>query len=546
MRMYFILKRFIGASITAVIFFTAVGQNIKNQGLINEVLPETKLIPPNIDSLLAHDKKNPFKQRSGVAINYALSFDSLPQISMENNQFLIRKIISIPTAKALGLYFSEFSIPKGGTLKVYNCRGNLAMPAFHHTHNADGGFFATPYVVGDKIIIEYTGEVMPVITLHQVAFFYNHISHFNASRDFGDSDFCQVNVNCEEGDKWKNQRDATVRISVKDQSDFYWCTGVLVNNTFGNCRPYILSADHCTEFSTSSDYDEFVFYFNYQSADCNNPVDELAVNYRSISGCQLVARTTTGGRLDSDLLLMELNDTIPADFNAYYSGWDATPAVPSGGGVGIHHPKGDIKKVSTYTNNPILGQWGTKNNTHLIVRWASTQNGHGVTEAGSSGSGLFNAEGLLVGTLTGGNTVCNNPSFTIDYYGRMFFHWDRNGVQADERIDIYLDPAAPDSGATRRLLGTYRPCKALPANVVLPFKNKELFEVYPNPSAQNINFKGLKNGTYVHVYNQIGQCVQQISLTTNQQVLLNLAPGMYFAEAFSKDEYQTIKFIITP
>lgn len=47
----------------------------------------------------------------------------------------------------------------------------------------------------------------------------------------------------------------------------------------------------------------------------------------------------------TDFCLLELVATPPADANAYYAGWDRSAAAPEGG-VAIHHPQGDLKKIS--------------------------------------------------------------------------------------------------------------------------------------------------------------------------------------------------------
>ena len=70
-------------------------------------------------------------------------------------------------------------------------------------------------------------------------------------------------------------------------------------------------------------------------------------------------------------------------------------------GVGIHHPAGDEKKISTYSRNDDqcgLGRYPTPTG----VLSGRDSNGWGVTEGGSSGSPLFNNNGLIIGTLTGG------------------------------------------------------------------------------------------------------------------------------------------------
>jgi hypothetical protein len=81
------------------------------------------------------------------------------------------------------------------------------------------------------------------------------------------------------------------------------------------------------------------------------------------------------------------------------------------------------------------------------VVWADTPNGHGVTEGGSSGAPIFNNEGYILGGLTGGLAACEpggggpgtGPD-KPDYYGSIYYSWDQNGNNSDERLDIWLDP----------------------------------------------------------------------------------------------------------
>ena len=101
----------------------------------------------------------------------------------------------------------------------------------------------------------------------------------------------------------------------------------------------------------------------------------------------------------ADVLLLRLNDPAPA--GAFFAGWDPN-AIPVGASViTIHHPEGDLKKVSEgsvlrYSSPPVLGGATAP---FSEVRWGS-----GTTEGGSSGAGLFTFDGsqyLLRGGLWG-------------------------------------------------------------------------------------------------------------------------------------------------
>lgn len=61
----------------------------------------------------------------------------------------------------------------------------------------------------------------------------------------------------------------------------------------------------------------------------------------------------------------------------------------------------------------------------------------GTTEQGSSGSGLWNPAGLLIGQLHGGSAACGND--LPDWYGRLSVSWTGGGT-ASTRLSDHLDP----------------------------------------------------------------------------------------------------------
>ncbi|MDZ7845751.1 MAG: hypothetical protein U5L96_02660 [Owenweeksia sp.] len=56
--------------------------------------------------------------------------------------------------------------------------------------------------------------------------------------------------------------------------------------------------------------------------------------------------------------------------------------------------------------------------------WAATANGHGVTEGGSSGCPLLDADGLIRGVLTGGLATCV-ANTDPDYYGKFSYSCEK-------------------------------------------------------------------------------------------------------------------------
>ena len=141
-----------------------------------------------------------------------------------------------------------------------------------------------------------------------------------------------------------------------------------------------------------------------------------------------------------------MNHYIPVSYAPYYNGWNRiNSASPSG--VSIHHPDGDIKKISTYTSALVSVTWFGPPDAHWRVTWTTTTNGLGVTEPGSSGSPIFDNNGRIVGTLSGGMSACDvggagpgtGPD-KPDYYGKFSYHWLSNGASSSQRLKPWLDP----------------------------------------------------------------------------------------------------------
>lgn len=274
--------------------------------------------------------------------------------------------------------------------------------------------------------------------------------------DFGTSGSCNVNARCPEGDNYQLQRRAVVRMNVPIGGFIYYCTGAMINNTAMDKKPYLLSAEHCVlddndVIIDSAALASIIFRFNWESPTCANPSSQTGLPNQIVTGGRLRARSNDGGgATGSDMLLLELAIQPPASYNVFYAGWNRSN-IPALGGAGIHHPSGDIKKISTFTMTLQSGTFQQAAGAFWLVNWVATQSGHGVTEGGSSGSPLFNSAGEIVGTLTGGSASCNFRTGT-DFYGKFWYHWDKNGTTNNRQLKPWLDPL--NTGVTS-LAGLY-------------------------------------------------------------------------------------------
>lgn len=376
---------------------------------------------------------------------------------LPDGAYLWRVAIHAEGAKGMALHFDDFALPGGCELFVYTPDYAHVLGAFTDFNNHPSGSFDTQLLPGEEVIVELRTENIEALdqlfTISQVFHAYRMVpgAEAESNRDFGDSDPCQVNANCSEGNNWQDEKRGVVRIFVVEGQFGGWCSGSLINNTAQDCTPYILTALHCGENATSANMNQWMFYFNYEANGCNNPFSEGNLANQSIGGCSRIADSDDGGGdAGSDFLLVELNNGVPESYQPYYNGWRHTN-MTSGSGVSIHHPAGDIKKISTFSSNLLSSSWGSASGSHWQVTWVQTSNGHGVTEGGSSGSPIFDSNGLIIGTLTGGSSFCTSPNFP-DYYGKMSYHWNSN---PGDNLGDFLDPIG--SGANT-LTGSDNPC----------------------------------------------------------------------------------------
>ena len=251
----------------------------------------------------------------------------------------------------------------------------------------------------------------------------NSRNDFKIMEKVGESDACNVDTICrvaELGSNYSSAKNAVARMLFSDNEGSYWCTGTLLADTVTTSQiPYFYSANHC--ISTQDAANTLETHWKYEAATCGSGAEPV---YTQLVGGALLLYlnpdTSSNTPNGTDGLLLRLYDTPPV--GAEFAGWDSTPLANSSNIIGIHHPKGDIKKISSgkqqAASTSILYNPIYQNS----VAWLS-----GTTEGGSSGSGLFTADATgyyLRGGLYGGSAECANSGSTAntqnrDYYSRF-------------------------------------------------------------------------------------------------------------------------------
>lgn len=362
--------------------------------------------------------------------------------------------IACEGAKALKVMCEDFYIPNGAELFLYNENRQQVVNVDASNNPKFGTYYSPKMIQGDALYMEYVQPASvvgtPVFNINQIAYFYRGVDAFvgyyaqKRETGFGDSENCEVNVNCAVGSSWQDQKKGVAEIFIIMGWSGGFCTGSLVNNTANDGTPYFLTADHCGGVDAANSVGQWEFYFNFEASGCTNPTSEP--QYQTVTGCQIKARPSGNQSSGTDFLLLQLNTTEDnlQTIGAYYNGWDRS-TTGAQFGAGIHHPSGDIKKISFYTEQ-LVAQTYSNSNTANGHWWAKWQNNNsditGVTEGGSSGSPLFNgANKLIVGTLTGGSSNCSATGQNrSDMYGRFDLHWENGGTSNANRLKPWLDP----------------------------------------------------------------------------------------------------------
>lgn len=475
-----------------------------NRTIYGKEIPTLNVAPPNVEQLLLEDQTRDelgLLYRNGVArtVNVSpMNSGSWSTLANGGRQWSLR--IKSPGAEALSFLFETFKIYGEATLEIRNNGGILLHPVITSSEVQDHFMYNAALCFGDEMVLLLTepkNTTPSEIFIDRIMYGYRSIVKPESSK-INESEACEVNINCTPvGNNWQDEKRGVARILVVEGGSQGWCTGSLINNLANDCKPLFLTALHCGVTATAANLNQWKFYFRYEAPTCTNPNTAGTLDDYFITGCFKISDSGDGGGdSGSDFLLVQLGTAAnqastvttlkSANFNAYWNGWDANNTATTGG-VGIHHPAGDIKKISTFNGNTVASSWnGNGLQSHWRLTWSSNANGHGVTEGGSSGSPLFNnSAGRIIGTLTGGSSFCNATN-QPDYYGKMSYHWISNGSTNNRRLKPFLDPA--NTGALTQN-GSANPC----SNPTAPVAN---FSGNPTTvnAGSNVSFTDMTTG----------------------------------------------------
>ncbi len=406
-------------------------------------LPQVTVGSVSVDQRLSEDaaKTEPGPLRYAIPADMSINPDNAGTWeTLKDGSQLWRYRVHARGATDLNFGFTKYHLPPGATLHVISESQDYFHGPYTSKDNQEHGQHWTPMVPGESAIVELFVPAKQVnntelrLELGRVGMGYRDMmGKPNMSRQGA----CNIDTICPQGDNWRDD------IRSANQYSFgggFICSGTLIMDVPGTFQPWYISATHCG--LNAGNAPSLVMFWNYESAVCGDLSGGIADDAQTGGGVWRAAR------VDADFTLVQLNTQPDPSFGVYYAGWDATGAVPPSS-VGISHPSNDEKALA-FNDDPLgtsascIGGPGTPG-TH----WTVDNYEEGMTEPGSSGSGIWNTystdpynpvERRLVGVLSGGGAACAGgvPNNLGDCYGKFSVAW--NGPSASTRLSDWLDP----------------------------------------------------------------------------------------------------------
>jgi len=288
---------------------------------------------------------------------------------------------------------------------VISPRTNVSFGPYTLADAVEGGNWLT-VVEGDAALlaIRSKSDTRPQVDLLNVSHFFENLRDIAAEQGTMLKQLeCQINVACEENELVQLLKTGVGLMFFPAGGGTSACTGTLINNPLTEeLEPYFITAYHCVSEQSQARGTDVIW--DFESSTCEvDTVPSLDTLPRSRGECVL----TTNGTLDASLLALRSVADAGGSYGAYgrfFSGWSTEPVQTGEFVFGIHHPAASHKRFSegdvVGTNQTIVLGDGTVWQEQITVEWT-----RGLTEGGSSGSGLFRfteADCALVGMLSNG------------------------------------------------------------------------------------------------------------------------------------------------
>ena len=407
-----------------------VGDNSLDKELVGKNILE--LPSMNIKELLREDslmRDDDMPFRFGVGVDTVLTLKDGEWDLVENGR-IWSKTIRSKNAYSINVVFDKLYLPKGATLEIINEDKSVIYGPVTHENNTKDGFFMTDIIPGKQITINLFEPLESVdnteLRIKRIVQGYRSLDLNSIIGSKGVSSPDNIDVACHPEYEKESKAVGLILLS----SGFELCSGALIMTTDMSFKAYFLTAFHCIdsyhdELLTDAEIQnaqQWMFKFNYKKEACNGTTLSQSYTYNGA--------TFKAAWPDTDFGLMEINGTLRENHELSWLGWNHSGNNPSSASL-IHHPKGDVMKISIDDDPQTSTTWGGDN---IYDHWRSVFD-EGVCQPGSSGAPLIDSSHRVIGQLHGGDDL--NQSINAKS-GKFHLSWTGGGTN-NTRLSNWLD-----------------------------------------------------------------------------------------------------------
>ena len=387
-----------GLLLALLVFGRCAGAQLNEVGV-------TESVP--VDLATEIDKVAHIPERFAVEVPHRFDVRTRGQWQTVNGARVWHYVLNVPGAVSLSFHGQPLVLPKSAVLRVVGVSEQYQYTArdIHHgelwSRIARGDTLSFTLTVDPAeaagVRFELTGIQAGFRTLG--AHGPNH-PHYDALRRMAlrsaaTTTSCVENFECHLTSANEGPGQSSVTLVIANVG---LCSGVLLNDVPGDGVPYVLTARHCENGNANGGNPgaaaSVVTYF-----DATTPCGQtLGTIYSANTAVESGATTVVE---QQDAWLIRLDGALPVA-DAFYSGWDATGGAFIGGYT-AHYAEGDARQFTGWYGQAYYQQVpGSQLGVGFTSTFWELVNQIGSIAPGASGSGVFDDNDRLVGTVVRG------------------------------------------------------------------------------------------------------------------------------------------------
>lgn len=375
-----------------------------NQADATEVLTGYTPESVSVDLAAEIDKVAAIPERFAVEVPHAFSAQTHGAWQTVGDTRVWRYALRVPGAVSLSFHAMQTTLPPSATLQVTGGSQHYRYSA----RDLHRGELWSRIAQGDTLFFTLTvnaaeaGRAAFGVTGIQAGFRTlggrgpNH-PHYDALRGAprAAASSCVENFECHVTSANLGPGQASVTLVIENLG---LCSGVLMNDVPGDGIAYVLTARHCENGNPNGGdpgaASGVTAYFD-ATTPCGQTLGSIySANIAGITGATTVVE-------QQDAWLLRFGAPVPVA-DAFYSGWDATGAVFVGGYT-AHYGLGNTRQFTAWHGQAYYQQVpGSALGVGFDSTFWDLVNEVGSIAPGASGSGLFDGNNHLVGTVVRG------------------------------------------------------------------------------------------------------------------------------------------------